>query len=507
MADPKITLEMSGNDQKLARALTRTEVKIKQLEQKLRAVGTAGKSAADKTGKVGAKAVPNKTLTSLTSFAAGFVSIGAAVGLATKALADFRKAQDEAAQGVKTGEQSRRALAQVAGTQGEFKRLAGISDLLRTEVGLGQIPADTLTFATKSAGLLNKSLFFGGLQEIGFDPLAGVEATQKIQAIFGGTGAGRAGGGTAEQVINKVLAAAGGSPETAERIARSASIAGVDFASIGGQDEALLAIIAELGKTFKTTDIGAERLKTLSATIQAKRGLIDSDLQGLDLINALPRLAEEGRLTSEKGDAVRNLNTFLGSKEAIAALAAITSKRPEISAVRRDVELAERQTGTAGDILAQRQAIVESDPKLRAALSERIALNRVQLQRETQLGPTTLRADQFMHDLERGARDRGSTEFGIFLQKMLLGTGRFFLGDEQFLEDQAGTRERMREREAMGLGPDDAATERAVSEAKFQELIDETRKTNEKLDTLNANSRLAPAELALTPSGSPGIDR
>ncbi|MCH8880532.1 MAG: hypothetical protein IID34_11695, partial [Planctomycetes bacterium] len=462
---------MTGDEQKLARALTRSTVKIGQLEDKLRNAGTAGKDAAAKVDKVGAKAVPSQTITSLGRYAAGFVSIGAVVGLATKALGDFRRAQDEAAARIKTGELSAKSLAQVAATPEHFQQLRGISRLLRTESGLEQVPAKELTFATQSAGLLNKTLFFGGLQDIGFDPIAGVEASQKIQAVFGGKGAGRTGGGTSEQIINKVLAAAGESPEKAERIARSITIAGVEFQSIGGQDEALLAMVGVLSKTFKTTDIAVERIKSLSATVIAKRGLIDSPLQGLPLLNELPLLAEQGRLTNEKGEAVTNLDAFLGSKEAASAVRALQAKRSEISALLRKVELAELQTGTANDALAKRLAIVALDPQLLAAKEERIARNRTDVQKELKFGAATLQADKLAQDLERIHRDKGLPELLNSLGQFGIKVERFFVGDPAFLNSSGSAGDFARP----GAAP--APSVSGAAAAKFQELLDMTRET------------------------------
>ena len=496
MAGPQIKLEMTGDEQKLARALTRSEVKIENLTKKLQDAGRAGKDAGEKTGKVGAKAVPKQTITSLGNYVKGFVSLGTAVALAGKALTDFRRIQDEAAGRIKTGELSGRSLAQVADTPAEFKRLRGISRLLRSEVGLDQIPANELTFAAKSAGLLNKALFFGGLTDIGFDPITGVTSVLKIQASFGGKGAGRTGAGTSEQLINKFLIGAGGSPEKAEALASAMSIAAVEFNAIGGMDEALIAVVGEFSKPFKTADIGAGRFASLSAAVKARRGLIDSELQGLPLLNELPLLAEQGRLRNEKGDVVSDLGKFLGSKEALAASLVLQKRRPEISAVLREVELAELQTGTANDALAKRLAIVESDPQLRAAKAERIATNRAALQTELQLGPATLQADSFIQDRERAQRGRGVSELRISLEKMLLVSGRFFRGDKQFLEDVGFDEERDRRqvigpssherRRREGLGLD--VPNLTGPNAQLQGIFEELRTNNEELKKLNASN-------------------
>lgn len=458
-----VSIEFTSNDRKALRSIAKLETKIVGLEQKLKAAGTAGKTAGEKIGRMKGKATISKKMTgSLANYATGFIGIAAAVTVATKALTDFRKTQDEAASRITASERGRKLLSQVADSDPElFKKLRGTSAILRTTEGLGQVRADEIVFALQSAGFRRQALLFGSLENISFDPLAAIESAQKTQANFGGMGAGRTGGGTARQIINKNLAAALESPVTAGQIARASSIAATEFAAIGGGDEALSALVATLAKPFKTAQLGAERIKTLSAAVAAKRSLIGSDLEGLDLLFALPDLAEAGKLKDKKGKAVTSLDEFLGSKEAVSGLGQILKQRDEIMRVRRQVEQAELDTGTDRDLLTGALALVSSDPMLVSARQARIAKQRRELGEENKFGPTTLLANRFADDITRDLREADVPEALISLQKMNVGFLRFVFGDKLFL-NAIGFNEKLQNALVSGAASSGVDTQRAA---------------------------------------------
>lgn len=196
----------------------------------------------------------------------------------------------------------------------------------------------------------------------------------------------------------------------------------------------MLAITGVLSRAFKSPELASERIKTLSSAVSFKRQFIKSDLEGLELLNALPDLAKQGKLLDEKGVPELNLDKFLGSKEAISGLDQLLKQKDEIERVLKKVKDAERLTGTAQGLLTVRRGIVESDPQLRAAKDKRIATERLLLQTENEFGSDTLRADKFVADAERVSRDTGAGELRILFDKGVAAGTRFVLGDKTFLK-------------------------------------------------------------------------
>ncbi|MCH8853505.1 MAG: hypothetical protein IID41_12770, partial [Planctomycetes bacterium] len=78
---------------------------------------------------------------------------------------------------------------------------------------------------------------------------------------------------------------------------------------------------------------------------------------------------------------------------------------------------------------------------------------------------------------------------------------RFFVGDRAFL-NQSGSVDAV-SRPGAALAPSVSG----AAEAKFQELLDMTRETNQILGTLSKTAeRKSPAQAALTPRGNPMVD-
>ncbi|MBL4701956.1 MAG: hypothetical protein JKX85_11930 [Phycisphaeraceae bacterium] len=311
--------------------------------------------------------------TGLVKLAAGFASVSAAIAVATRAFSQFEDMQKQAAQRVQVTALGRGAFRQIANDQSEMKKLNTFSDNLRKR-GFTEEQAARTTFSAGSAGMdtfvKGSSLnTYEQLLKTGFTPESAISATQKAQANFGGSGAGKTGGGSFRQNINKVLAAAGPSPVMASRIAESASVAAEIFAAIGGQDEELLALVGVLSEATKSPEQASEKVKSLSDQLRKKKalGLIDlsgrTDLVGMDLIDALPTLAKEGRLKTESGDAV-GVEKFLSESQAIQGLGLIQKQRGKITDRIVSIKQAEAQTGTKKDLLTVKSGLGSTKMKI-----------------------------------------------------------------------------------------------------------------------------------------------
>lgn len=384
-------------------------------------------------------------LKSIANFAVGFIGVDSAIQGVIRSFQKAREVRDAAGRRITDTADGTQRLRQVSGgSQKEFDRLIGQVDRLRGQKGLTELEAQNLVFSAKSAGsqfattgALNE---FADLRRLGFDPAVGVEAVQKLQANFGGAGAGKTGAGSTRQILNKVLTAAADSPVLGTDIARVAAIPATSFRQIGGQDESLLALVAKLTETFKTPEQAAEKVKSISDQLIKKRKNIDlagsgfEDAQGLDLILALPELAKQGRLKSEGGK-VLDAQKFLGESQAIQGLQAITDRKGDIFAARDKIAAAEAATGTGDDLFARQLAV--GNDRIRAVELKRQQEQAAQTLQEQTLGAANLRGDAAQAAIDRKIRETfGSGFLGQFaaLSVDAAGSaGRTVLGDDSGL--------------------------------------------------------------------------
>ncbi|MCG8407566.1 MAG: hypothetical protein MI923_20405 [Phycisphaerales bacterium] len=432
MADVNLRI---AEERSSEREIAKLNRELDQMQFKLRQV----RREARKTGSQVKKSFSGEAVSKLKAFALQFAGIDALLASARQSFQDIRQIQDDAASRVNRGAPGRRAFAQVANTYEEFQALAELSARGRTEFGLEGSESQQLVFDAKSKGQLHNFDLFASLKQIDFDPLAAVEAVQKVQAAFGGSGAGRTGGGNARQVLNKTLTAAADSPISAGRFAQSASVASASFSAIGGQDEELFALLSVFAETFKTPEQAAEKIKSLSGQLNKKRHLISGaeGLQGLELIRALPGLANEGRLQSESGDTV-DLTKFLGEIQANEAITQYVAREGEISRRLKLIEDAERLTDTSEGELTKKFGFIKRDPKAQSALEADRERQRRELGEEDAFGVTTNRANAIVDEFTAENRKMGIPEQLIWLAQKRMGFQRFVEGDAAFVANPSG---------------------------------------------------------------------
>ena len=441
-----VDLEFTGDEKRLVRALGRSEREIDKLKTKLKQTAAEGKKTGKtmeevgrKTataGKKGKEAFGAGAVTSLKGYAAALGGVTAAVGVLSQAMTAMKEIGTEAGQRITDAMSGRRALAQIAKNKDEYNLLLKAATSLRTDRGLDAATAYRTTFSASSAGQLKNLDLFGQLPEIAFDSEAGIEAVQKLQANFGGTGAGRTGGGTARQIINKTLAAAGPSPLEAPKFARAASIAATAWSNIGGQDEGLLAALSAMAGPMKTPEAAAERIKSLAGQLNKKRGLIDlkggfENLQGLDLAYALPQLAKEKRLTSEKGEAV-DVTKFLGEMNAVEGFTQLMKQQKKIRRELKTIVSAEELTGGEADLLAGRLGLVRGDKPARAVKGAKRSEQDRQVKEEQTYGTTAILADELNKAMKSEYRLKHGPVMS-YLHDKAIGINQALLGNRGFL--------------------------------------------------------------------------
>ncbi len=429
MGKGDLNLEITGDADQAMRELDRLMKRQQAVIGKLRATNRVAKQ----TGQATSKAFGGTALSNIQSYLKGVVGVAAGFGLATKALREFRQMEKEAATRITDVASGRRALLQVADDTPELQRLNAIVAVLREQQGLSDVEAYKLTFAAKSAGQLKNAALFAQLKQIGFDPEAGIESVQKIQAAFGG----RAGAGSAREILNEVLAAAGPSPVMAPKIARAASTATAQFSAIGGTATELLAMLSIQSETFKTPEAAAQMIKSVSDQVKKKRHLIKTDegLTGLELLRALKRYGTEGKLFDESGKRV-DYKKFLGEGQAITAVDVLLERGQDITDRLSGIQEAGRLTGTDQGLLTKKFRMAGLDTHLSAVFEKQAAEQARQIAEEDRFAAATLLVDSIRSKLVSYDVKKGYGAFNIFRTKANFFASRVLAGtDERFLEE------------------------------------------------------------------------
>lgn len=421
-----VVLEMTGDDVKAFRSLSKLEAKVQELEGKLREAGVKGGAAGDKiaggadragtsldkAGKSGREAFGDSALRTLTGYIGGVASLGAAVALVNKALEETKRVANEAGQRVGQAFGDTIRLLQVSTSPQEYEGLMAEVRKLRTTAGIDQSAAAQAVFLAKSAGVTGDLGTFAKLSRIGLPLDAAIGGYQKTMANFPKAG-------SVPEVINTWLAAAASSPVGAGEMAKGMTQMGAPWAAIGGSNEEALAALAVMSKVFKSPDVAAERIGSLAMKvgnlrergqlgfgewslptgafskvsfpspiglaadqIRRLRGLSPvSELGGTELINALPGLAALGATRGPTGER-QGLAQWLGDAGAITAAQQFVVQRRDIAATRRDIDAARAATGKSGDLLDNMLSIFASRPELANELAARTAEQKTQITQE-----------------------------------------------------------------------------------------------------------------------------
>ena len=350
MGRQNVIFKLDTDDAKAVRGFLRLTDAQKKAEMAQMRVNRAG----EKGSKIG-----RRMQGAAVSAATSYLSLSAALGMATTALAAFERQEQGAADRLSQAAKERARLLQL--DPAKFSSRVATAERLRTDFGIDEGRAFKVVFDAASAGLEGDINTLAQGERISFAPEAAIESVQKLQSSFGGDGAGRAGGGSTRQILNKLLAAAEFSPVSGDVLAKSVAQATTNFAAIGGDDSGLLGTVATLAERFKSSDVAAERVNSLAAKVSARRGDIKSDLEGLPLLMALPELAEQGKLGRRQ-----TLQAFLGDQGAVEGARAIAMQQADIRAAVAATNRAELATGGGGVLLSQRIGRLDSDPNLRS---------------------------------------------------------------------------------------------------------------------------------------------
>ena len=312
-------------------------------------------------GQAGKQSFGPQALSQLMSYAGGFISVGAAVGTATKFLADM-EAQAEAAKN--RIHESLDALGQLQQLENFNQNKKFVDELVSRGAVSNKQQGAELAFAFDSSGLTKQDKDFFAykvLRERFISPSEGAETVstvKKAQDAFGYA--------TFEEAFVKLVQASGGTAANIPKISENAPKFGFAFRQLGFQGDAGLAALELAEKASPNAEIAATNLNSLIVQLE-KEGLAKGTF--LETINAINKRVEGGEALTTIIKEGKARNAFRFFDEASEQAAFNESKGGISTALERGV-------------FVNRVGGLRADPRTGAALLAEEAKNSREVQLE-----------------------------------------------------------------------------------------------------------------------------
>jgi hypothetical protein len=415
-------------------------------------------------GHAGNQAFGASAIGNLTSYAAGMVSVSAAIGLVTKALADKRAEENRLGEGQFQDAPSLAMLAQVADTPEDLKRLQDEAKKTFAEGGAKTIgEAAALQFSLESGGVGNLRGDFSRMQASGLVPNASLMAESAIKMT---AGMGAAETGDFRSVVSKSFGAGKLGLGSAEELLSAAASTSSQASRLGLSDEELLASISTASAVVGPNEAATQ---------------IEALLKGIEVEGIGGGMLQGGKTLREQIDAISGLEKsgvdirelLGGRQEAVKGFGILSSEQGRAA---MSANLANIATSQQEDWFGQKVAMAEAVPSNAAAIAARQAKAGADLAGE-RTGDVENIADAVANDLIALQRRRNG-EFMATLQRGQNYIDRFF-GNETFIRDNAAaaTPETQQKAERLGLIMDGVG-EKLDRAASNLERASETNYTN-----------------------------
>lgn len=474
-----VSVVMTGDEHRLHRALQKVVTQQNKMSTGYKKVARESKKASRSQNK----AFGSQSLSSLKSYAAGIVSIGAGIAVAKTALNAFLDVQKRAAAGVETIDDKTRKLIQISGgDKGRFKELRGLSRGLQKQEGFKQERALDFVFSGVSLGFGDEELARAGkIRRIEKrDPVAVLEGIAGLRAAFGK----QALGGTLEKQLSALLVGAAKSKVGLAEIAKASLTPLQSVKALGGTEIEALAAVSVASGALPSTEEASTSVARL-ADVLAK----DKKFRGKGLLENLRDLRG---LTSEE-----KIKQFGGNVRAKKGLDVLLARFPEFEATITAIEEAIVRGGTEKGAFRQALQLAGEDPLLAATRGKDISEARKRLAEQDAFAAPRLQIDTIRNVLDEqlARNDPGGFQsvlrrFGASIE---FGT-RELLGASP--ETLAGVAAQIAARQDNGLF---SVGEDPVQLAKFEEIFTKL---------LDASERTAQAlEGRTTALGTPLEDR
>jgi len=383
-----------------------------------RAVGQSQQQL-QQAGQAGEKAFGPAALGKLANYAMGFVSVGGAIALATRALRAHEEKLEAVAQKQRDAFQTGGALYQLDEAAAP-QRMAQAAELYMAGATQSQAEAERVMFQLESAGAVQERKFVGRLAIVGGEQgVAGLiaEAAKLEDAFRGGDDVG-----TYKERLSKAVAAAGPVKKAgmAELMAATTKAAGA-AGTMGLRDEELFAAVSLVARVYGP-DEGATAISRMLENLATKR----PELKGKPLQEMMQILRAEKMTEKEKV-------TLMQAR----GMRAYRILDPE--AVQGSVEMVE--AGQRGEIIDRKIDEARKNARLRAILERRKAKAKLEVAYGDEASMQEL-SDSLLDIEERERLEWGQGRIALSINRWINRKVRAVRGPEAFAESALGPLER-----------------------------------------------------------------
>lgn len=404
-------LKIAGDSEKAQQSIVALEKKIEKLEGKLKGVTQRTRQA----GAAAQNSFGGAALSSVTSYAAGFISLTSVIAGATKALQYHNQIKAESAQKQRAAQAGLAELAQLASNPQQMQDFVAESYVIHGQgVGKNVDEAANLVFALESAQVFDpeqRQMFV----DLAANSLVGDAAMFARSSSTLRDAIGKDEAGSFIDIASKAFAASAASPSTADELLNAAggSVGGTS-SRLGISDEELLGAIATVASSAGGAAQGGTQIDALFAALEKQGGF-----QGLGLEGSLQKIRGMG-LEGEE------LLKFFGRKEGLAGFDSLMKNLDNYRATVADIQKAEDESR-----VFQRIALPSTIPEIAAAQSAQAEENQLNISRNQQ-GALQNLADAVEDSLVRSAEN--GYGFGMFERWAGWGN-RSLLGNELYLSE------------------------------------------------------------------------
>lgn len=339
-------LKIAGDSEKAQQSIVALEKKIDKLEGKLKGVSQRTRQA----GSAAQSSFGGRAVSSVASYAAGFLSLTSAISAATQALQYHNQIKQAAAQKQRSSRAGLAQLSQLASTPEELQALVDEAHYAYSQ-GLGESVNDGggIVFSLDSAGVKDarqRQMFIDlAANGIVADSAMFAESATTLQDAVG-----RQETGNYIDVVSKAFAASSASPSTADELLNAAAGAGGTATRLGISDEELLAAVATVASPAGGASEGGTQIDALFAAMEKQGGF-----QGLSLRESLQRIQGMGL---EGGELLK----YFGRKEGLAGFDSLVKNLDKFDRTVADIQQAQTESR-----VFERIALPGQVPELAAA--------------------------------------------------------------------------------------------------------------------------------------------
>lgn len=320
--------------------------KTAQVEQENRRL----KATTEKAGKAQKDAYGQGAIRDLRAMAAGFFSIGAAVGVAkaaVKSYFDFVRAEMEKGFGsLNSRIDSERNLNQVATSNADLARLQSRSDAVAIKYGMDRQTSRNLMFSARSEGYEGSFEKVASFNQV-IDPEVAGRLAGQVPGLFGGSV-------TPEQGLDVAYVAAKRSRTNVSEMARAFPTAAEGAAMAGSTLSETAALEGVLSSQFASPSTAADRIKAFGVKVS-----MNERLKGRGVVGAFDKLQNEFSPAER--------NKFLGeSQELRSFYDKMQTQRDTVVQWRKDIDADMNLVGTGKSQLELARSRALLDPTMQA---------------------------------------------------------------------------------------------------------------------------------------------